>query len=141
MTPWSVAHQAPLSMGFPRQEYGSGLPLPALRDPPNPGVKLESPALLVDSLPLTHLGSPKEHIDNPESPRLYHYWGQHDHWPIGYSPRYSSYSGMETWSYSTAALQVDQTLVNKTDKVHALMNLSLVEMTGIEQIITIVPGC
>lgn len=48
---------------------------------------------------------------------------------------------METWSYSTAALQVDQTLVNKTDKVHALMNLSLVEMTGIEQIITIVPGC
>lgn len=41
-------------------------------------------------------------------------------------------------SYSAAALQMDQTLVNKTDMVHALMKLSLVEMMGIEQIITIV---
>ena len=36
-TPWTVAGQAPLSMGFPRQEYWSGLPLPPPGDLPNPG--------------------------------------------------------------------------------------------------------
>ena len=44
-TPWSVARQAPLSMGFPRQEYCSGLPFPSLGDHPSPGVKPVSPAL------------------------------------------------------------------------------------------------
>ena len=46
-TPWTVAHQAPLSMGFPSQEYWSGLPFPSLRDLPDSGIKpesLESPA-------------------------------------------------------------------------------------------------
>ena len=38
-TPWTVAHQAPLSMGFPRQEYQSGLQFPALEDLPDPGIK------------------------------------------------------------------------------------------------------
>ena len=63
MTPWTVAHQAPLSMGFSRQEYWSGLPFPIPGDPPNPGTKpacLASPALAhwqSDSLPLCHLGS------------------------------------------------------------------------------------
>ena len=60
-TPWTVARQAPLPMGFPRQEYWSRLPLPPPRDLPNPGIKLEclaSPALAADSLPLRHLGSP-----------------------------------------------------------------------------------
>ena len=42
---WTVAHQAPLSMGFPRQEYWSGLPFPSPGDLPNPGIKLASPAL------------------------------------------------------------------------------------------------
>ena len=44
-TPWTAAGQAPLSMGFPRQEYWSGLPFPCPRDLPNPGVEPESPAL------------------------------------------------------------------------------------------------
>ena len=47
-TPWTVAHQAPPSMGFPRQEYWSGLPFPATGDLPDPGtepVSPESPAL------------------------------------------------------------------------------------------------
>ena len=39
-TPWTVAHQAPLSMGFSRQDYWSGLPFPALGDLPNSGIKL-----------------------------------------------------------------------------------------------------
>ena len=47
-TPWTVAHQTPLSMAFPRQEYWSGLPWPAPGDLPNPGIEpssLMSPAL------------------------------------------------------------------------------------------------
>ena len=37
VTPWTVAHQAPPSMGFPRQEYWSGLPFPSPGDLPDPG--------------------------------------------------------------------------------------------------------
>ena len=44
-TPWTVAHQAPLSMGFPRQEYWSGLPRPSPGDLPDPGIEPTSPAL------------------------------------------------------------------------------------------------
>ena len=47
-TPWTIAYQAPLSMGFSRQEYWSGLPCPPPGDLPNPGtgpVSPESPAL------------------------------------------------------------------------------------------------
>ena len=45
VTPWTAALQAPLSMGFPRQEYWSGLPFPSPGDLPNPGIKPMSPAL------------------------------------------------------------------------------------------------
>jgi len=44
VNPWTVAHQAPLSVEFSRQEYWSGLPFPPPGDPPNPGIKPESPA-------------------------------------------------------------------------------------------------
>ena len=57
-TPWTVAHQAPLSMGFPRQEYLSGLPFPSPGDLPDPGIEHVSPALLVDSLPSELPGKP-----------------------------------------------------------------------------------
>ena len=50
-TPWTVACQAPRSMGFSRQEYGSGLPFPSPRDLPDPGIEHGSPALQADSLP------------------------------------------------------------------------------------------
>ena len=50
--------QAPLSMGFPRQEYWCGLPFPSPGDLPDLGIESMSPALQVDSLPLSHLGSP-----------------------------------------------------------------------------------
>ena len=53
-----VAHQAPLSMGFSRQKYWSGLPFPSPGDLPNPRIKPVSPALQVDSLPLRQQGSP-----------------------------------------------------------------------------------
>ena len=45
MNPWTVVHQAPLSMGFSRQEYWSNLPFPSPRDLPNPGIKPTSLAL------------------------------------------------------------------------------------------------
>ena len=44
-TPWTVAHQASLSTGFPGQEYWSGLPFPPPGDLPDPGIEPESPAL------------------------------------------------------------------------------------------------
>ena len=50
-TPWPVARQTPLSMGFFRQEYWSGLPFPSPGDPPNPGIEPWSPALQADGLP------------------------------------------------------------------------------------------
>ena len=53
-TPWTVACQAPLSLGFSRQEYWSGLPFPSPGDLPNPGIEPGSPALQADSL-LTEL--------------------------------------------------------------------------------------
>ena len=57
----TVAHQAPPSMGFSRQEYWSGLPFPPPENRPDPGIKPTSPAapaLQADSLPLSHQGSP-----------------------------------------------------------------------------------
>ena len=44
-TPWTVAHQVPLSLEFPRQEYWSKLPFPSPGDLPDPGIELMSPAL------------------------------------------------------------------------------------------------
>ena len=49
--PWTVAHQAPLSMGFSRQGRWSGLPFPSPGDLPNPGIEPGSPTLQADSLP------------------------------------------------------------------------------------------
>ena len=59
--PWTVAHQASLSMGFPRQECWSGLPSASPGDLPNPRI-MDSPvssALQADSLILSHQGTPK----------------------------------------------------------------------------------
>ena len=56
--PMDCSCQAPLSMGFARQEYWNGLPCPPPGTLPNLGIKPMSPALQVDSLPLSHWGSP-----------------------------------------------------------------------------------
>ena len=56
-TPWTVAHQASLSMEFSRQEYWSGSPFPAPGDVPNARIKPGSPILKADSLPLSPPGS------------------------------------------------------------------------------------
>ena len=68
MTPQTVAHQAPLSMAFPRQEYWNGLPFPFPGDLPNPRIEPGSPAVQADSL-LTELqGKPKTVINLIKKP-------------------------------------------------------------------------
>ena len=57
-TPWTVARQAPLSMGFSRQEYWNRLPFPSPRDLPHQGIELGSPALQADFLPSEPQGKP-----------------------------------------------------------------------------------
>ena len=60
MTLWTVAHQAPLSIGFFKQEYWSGLPFPPLESLPNLSIEPMSPALQTDSLPAEPSGKPFE---------------------------------------------------------------------------------
>ena len=62
VTPWTVAYQAPPSMGFSRQEYWSGLPFPSPGDLPNPGIKPGSPALGADALTSEPPGKPSSKI-------------------------------------------------------------------------------
>ena len=60
VTPWTVAYQAPLSMGFFRQECWSGLPFPSPGDLPDPGIEPGSPELQADALPTEPPGKPRE---------------------------------------------------------------------------------
>ena len=57
VTPWTVACQAPLSMGFPNQEFWSGLPFSSSGDLPDPGITPTSPALQADSSPPSPQGT------------------------------------------------------------------------------------
>ena len=57
-TPWTAAHQAPLSMGFSRQEYWSGVPFPSPGDLPDPGIEPRSSTLQADALPPEPPGKP-----------------------------------------------------------------------------------
>ena len=57
-TPWTVAHQALLSMGFPRQEWWSELPFPSAGDLPDLGIESESPALTGRFFTVEPLGKP-----------------------------------------------------------------------------------
>ena len=73
VTQWTVAHQAPLSMGFSRQKYWDGLPFPSLRGLPKPWIKPMSPVSLAwqaDPLLLSHLQSPLTTV----------YWACIVHW-------------------------------------------------------------
>ena len=61
VTLWTAAHQAPLSIGFSRQEYWSGLPCPPPGDLPNPEIESQSPALQADASPLHSRDAPLYH--------------------------------------------------------------------------------
>ena len=81
-TLWTVAYQAPPSMGFSRQEYWSGLPFPSPGDLPDPGIEPRSPALQADALtsepplkdkmrvPRERLGLEKTKMSQDQSPKL-----------------------------------------------------------------------
>ena len=62
-TPWTVAHQAPPSMGFSRPEYWSGLLFPSPGDLPDPGVEPRSPALPADALTSEPPGKVVDNLD------------------------------------------------------------------------------
>ena len=82
VSPWTIAHRAPPSMEFSRQEYWSGLPFPSPGGLPDPGIEPRSPALQANTLPseppgkyphgltalcafpLTHIGNPRHQISN-----------------------------------------------------------------------------
>ena len=68
-TPWTAAHQTPLSMGFPRQEYWSGWPFPPPGDLPDPGMNSYLLHWQVDSFTTSHLGSPFQDL-----PMCINYW-------------------------------------------------------------------
>ena len=68
VTPWTVAYEAPPSMGFSRQEYWSGLPFPSPGDLPDPGIEHGSPELQADALPSKPSGKPAP-SGNPQNSR------------------------------------------------------------------------
>ena len=68
MRPHGVALQAPLSMGFSRQEFWSGLPFSSPGDLPNPGIEPKSPTLQADSLPSEPRGKPGYYHSAASSP-------------------------------------------------------------------------
>ena len=71
VTPWTVAYQAPLSMGSSRQEYWSGLPFPFPGDLPVPGIEPRSPTLHIDALTSAPPGKPlNTRIQSLRKPRI-----------------------------------------------------------------------
>ena len=77
VTPWTVAYEAPLSMGFSRQEYWSGVSFPSPGDLPNPGIEHSSPQVQADSLPTEPPGTATNchtSLDDTQAP--WHWWFQ-----------------------------------------------------------------
>ena len=62
VTSWTIAPQAPLSMGFPRQEYWSGLPFPSPEDLLNPGIEPASPAMAGGFFIIVSPGKPQNYV-------------------------------------------------------------------------------
>ena len=79
-TPWTVAYQAPPSMGFSKKEYWSGLPFPSPGDLPDPGIEARSPALQADVSPSEPPGKPDNHDGKGYLKKEYiyapWYWGR-----------------------------------------------------------------
>ena len=78
VTLWTVAYKAPLSMGFSRQEYWSGLPFPSPGDLPNPGIKPRSPALQADALPSKPPGKQKVLLRPGALPLIFYFLLHHE---------------------------------------------------------------
>ena len=74
--PWTIAPQSPLSMGFSRQEYWSGLPFPSPGDHPNPGIKPGSSTLKANSLPSEPPGKPQKEEMRTKNMAVSPLWGR-----------------------------------------------------------------
>ena len=72
VTPWTAAHQASLSMGFPRQDYGRSLPFSSPGDLPNSGMEAMCPALVGGFFTTEPPGKPKNSHHGPKEQLLYH---------------------------------------------------------------------
>ena len=103
VTPWTVAYQAPPSMGFFRQEYWSGLPFPSPGDLPNPGIEPRSPAFQADTLTSEPPGKPTTPKLHPKLPS---FQGLHRSYPISY-PCYPSKSVYRKFSKTTFILETN----------------------------------
>ena len=86
VTPWTVARQAPLLMGFSRQEYWSGLPFPSPGDLPNPGIKPVSPVLAGKFFT----------TEPPEKPKEVYVSFINQHVSIDLQPQKSTLNGLHT---------------------------------------------
>ena len=98
-TPWTVACQAPLSMGFSRQEYWSELPFPSPGDLPDPGIEPKSSALQADSLQSESPGNP------PKRQSLNYVQHFVTPWTACQSPLSMEFSRQEYWSGYHSFLQ------------------------------------
>ena len=99
VTPWTVAHKAPLSLGFSRQRYWIGLPFPSPGDLPNPGIESRSPTLQADTLPSEPLGKPQS--NKPQGNEFHQQWcelrrGSFSIWDLRWGCSPSRHSG---WSF------------------------------------------
>ena len=95
VTPWTVAHQAPPSMEFSRQEYWSGVPFPSAGDLPNPGIEPGSPTLWADTLLSEPPGNPKKW----ERKSLSRVWLFATPWTVAHqAPQSMEFSRQEYWS-------------------------------------------
>ena len=70
VTPWAIACWVPLSMGFHRKGYWSGLPFPSPGNLPDPGIEPASLTLQADSLPLSHQGNPAQAISEIKTEKV-----------------------------------------------------------------------
>ena len=95
MTPRTVAHQAPLSTGFPRQGHCGGLPSPSSGDLLDPGIEPMSPALQAEFLLPSHLGSPCSQIMLKLKSKLR---GNVDLLEVGFTVNGNSKNGYCVWS-------------------------------------------
>ena len=100
-TPWTVTYQAPLSMGFSRQEYWSGLPFPSPGDLPDPGIEPRSPALQADTLTSEPPGKPYSTTKKNVRAIFHKYWhsvGEGSGTPLQYSCLENPMDGGAWWA-------------------------------------------
>ena len=101
-TPWTIAHQAPLSMAFPRQEYWSELPSPTPGDLLDPGIKLASPALVGGFFTTEPPGKPDSLVVQmvKSLPAVWETWVQSLCWEDPLEKEMATHSSILIWKIS-----------------------------------------